>query len=218
MVSRLRLFAEREQYVVHLRGGLWVDVLARWSRAALIVSLLMFAIAPRFVPETYSIVENTLSESGAQGTQGAWVFRAGVLLAACSVSLMAVSTRQGWSPAARRWMRFYGLALVMLMVFPEAPPDGGAYDETTATLHTAFAASGGASFILGVIAVSLSRARHDFWFRSLDWVVVAAVVVIPQVMLVTGVDGLLQRIMVGLGYIWLLSEAGRAAKPERSAL
>ncbi|MDH3190060.1 MAG: hypothetical protein OEM39_05385 [Acidimicrobiia bacterium] len=44
------------------------DSRARWSRATLLVSVVMLALAPRFMPDSYSVFEHTLSESGGRGS------------------------------------------------------------------------------------------------------------------------------------------------------
>lgn len=179
----------------------------------LILSLVMLALAPLVVADSYSVVEDTLSESGAQGVDGAWVLRTGALLAA--VSVLAMTTMARWGGPARVAIRVYALGLVGLVVFPEAPWDGGSHDVTIAYLHTVSGVVGATAFIFGVVLVSLSRPSEQRGARAFDWLVVAAVALIPQVMLVAAGDGLLQRAMVGLGYIWLLTElAGISERPD----
>ena len=196
----------------------WVGAAAasvRWLRATLIVSLLLVAAVPLVISDSYSVIEHTLSESGAQGVEGAWVFRLGVVLAACSVLMLTVTASSVWGPAGKWWLRVYGLTLIMATVFSEAPWDGGAYDETEATLHTVFGFLAGVSFLLGVVAVSTSRPRDGLVVRAFDWVVVAAVAVTPLIMMVVDRDGLLQRLFVVLGYLWLLVEATRIGQVTR---
>lgn len=171
------------------------------------LSFVMLALAPLVVADSYSVVEDTLSESGAQGVDGAWVLRTGVLLAA--VSVLAMTTMARWGAMARIAIRVYALGLVGLAVFPEAPWDGGAFDETIAYLHTLSGVVGAAAFVVGVTLVSLARPSAHSSRRFFDWMVVAAVALIPLVMLVTAGDGLLQRVMVGSGYIWLFTELAR---------
>jgi hypothetical protein len=96
-------------------------------------------------------------------------------------------------------------------VFPESPWYGDDYNEIVAGLHTVSGAFDAVSFILAVAAVSASRteaARN----KVFDWIVIAAVGLTPQVMLVVEVDGLLQRLMVFLGYIWLIAQSLRVAR------
>lgn len=180
-----------------------------WLRTALVVSMIVLACTPLLVPSSYSLVENTLSESGAQGLEWSWVFRSAVILTGCAVLLMTVAARTMWRPSARMWIRVYGFALILIAAFSEAPWDGSPHDETEAFLHTVFAFIGGMSFVLGVAAVSSDRSREDPFLRGFDVVVVLAMTMIPLIMMSVDGDGLLQRALVALGYSWLLAEATR---------
>lgn len=91
---------------------------------------------------------------------------------------MTYAAGAAWPWAATWFMRLYTLAL--------------------------FAAATG--FILGVIIVSRSCLPAARVPRFLDWVVVLAIALFPQVALVSGGDGLPQRTLVVLGYAWLFSE------------
>jgi hypothetical protein len=178
------------------------------SRAVLLVSLVMLAVAPLFIPDTYSPIEHTISESGAQGIPGAWVERFGVFLAACAVLVMTFYPGPTWSRAAQHWLRVYSFAVVMLAVFPESPWDGGTHDETIARMHTVMGVAGAVSFVMGVVVVSSSRQRSRR-ARRYDALVVVAVVLVPQLMLLGPLDGILQRLMVAVGYGWLFLECKR---------
>lgn len=194
------------------------DSIARWSRMTLMASVAMLALAPRFVADSYSVFEHTLSESGGQGVEWAWVFRVGVLLTTVAVLLLTSSARSSWPRRGRMWMRVYALALVFLVLLPESPWVGPTPDETVASLHTFAGASGAVAFILGVAAISAARTGAPLITRAYDWLVIAALVVIPQLMLLAvEYDGLLQRLMVLLGYIWLITESSRLAKQAPSS-
>ncbi|MGB7861311.1 MAG: DUF998 domain-containing protein [Acidimicrobiia bacterium] len=186
------------------------------SRGALVVSMMMLAVAPWFVPDTYSVVAHTLSESGGQGVDGAWVFRLGLIFAASAVVTITSTARAVWSPTARWWMNTYAFGVVLLAIFPESPFDPGPYNEMVQTLHTASGAIAAIAFILGIATVSISRPHRETWTRAFDWIVIAAVAVIPQVMLVVTYPGALQRAMVFLGYVWLLIETMRIARQNRA--
>jgi hypothetical protein len=183
----------------------------RWARTGLVVSFLALALAPLAVGDSYSALDNTLSESGGQGVAGAWVLRSGVLIAGAAVLTMTALDTPVWRDAARRWMRIYALALIMLVVFPESPWYEGAYDATVARLHTVAGVVGAVSFIIGVWMISRGR-RQQAPARVFDWVVIAAIVIVPQAMLVLPGEGALQRLMVLLGYVWLFTESGRMSR------
>ena len=192
--------------------GITSHALARAARIGLVVSAVMLAGAAVVAGDGYSIVSNTISESGAQGSANPWVMRGGVLLTA--LSMFALTSRAPtWSQGAKRWLRAYAASLVMLALFPESPWTGASHNEAIATLHTVFGVAATVAFVFGAMAVSRSRPEEAHGARLVDWVVIVSVVVIPQVMLLASAyDGLLQRFAVLLGYIWLLLEANRIVK------
>lgn len=192
--------------------------LIRGARAGLGASLLLLAAAPLALDGSYSVVDNTLSEAGAQGVDGAWLLRTGVALAAGAVFALTAVDTGPWPRRTRWWLRIYAAALLLLVVFPEAPWDGTGYDGTVAWLHTASAVLGATSFVVGVYTVAVSRPGHRIGARAFDWTVIAAVVVIPQAMLSLPGDGILQRLMVLVGYVWLFVESSRMeSSPDATA-
>ncbi|MFZ0015306.1 MAG: DUF998 domain-containing protein [Acidimicrobiia bacterium] len=193
----------------------------RWGLGSLILfglasSALLMAISPLFVDSSYSIATETLSRAGGQGVDGAWVQRAGVVVASISVLAMTVSGAKMWGGWARRWMQTYAVALILLVVFPTSPWDGTPFDPGVAELHTGSAVVGGLAFILGIVSISMGRSPGTGLRRVFDWTVVAAVAVIPQLMLMSTVPGIWQRLMVALGYLWLLVEAATMANALRA--
>lgn len=191
------------------------SVASRWAQTGLILSLLLMALTPVAVADSYSILENTLSESGGQGVAGAWVFRSAVLVASASVLVLTSVSRPLWSDWTRRWFHLYSLALVMLVVFPESSWEQTANDQTVAFLHTASGVTAAVAFCCGAYLLSPSRRRSTD--RALDWIAIVSVAVIPQAMLLASYPGLLQRLMVGIGYAWLIAESGRISSYHRRA-
>lgn len=186
--------------------------LLRWSRVGLFLSMILLAVAPLVVDGSYSVVEHTLSEAGGQGVSGAWALRAGLVLASGSVLAMTVTSPAAvWEPSARWALRVYTLALLMLAAFPTTSWEGAGQNEMVGTIHTASGVTGGLAFIIGVLVVSKSRPATETRAKVLDWTVIAAVALIPQAILISTADGLLQRLMVALGYLWLFAESVRIA-------
>ncbi len=183
----------------------------RMAQAGLFVSILMLSLAPLAVPDDYSVVDHILSEAGAQGVDGAWVFRAAILLTAVSVFSLVSMSDKVWSRRARQLLRLYAGGLVFLAIFPEAPWNGGVHNALVAWLHTAAGVVGAVAFILAAFTVWRERPPDQGMRRAFDWIVMASIALLPQAMLVLPADGILQRLMVALGYIWLLAESTRIA-------
>ncbi|MDH3190061.1 MAG: DUF998 domain-containing protein [Acidimicrobiia bacterium] len=140
-----------------------------------------------------------------------------MLLTTVAVLGLTSGARKVWPRGGRLWMRVYALALVFLVLLPESPWEGPAPNETVASLHTVAGASGAVAFILGVAAISASRIGAPLAIRTYDWLVIAALAVIPQLMLLAvEYDGLLQRLMVSLGYVWLVAESTRVIRRVRA--
>ncbi len=187
--------------------------LARWSTLAMVVSVIMLATAPFFIDPSYSAVQHTLSESGGQGVERAWIFRTAVLLTSAAAMVLARAARSVWPRLGVLWLRTYAIGLILVVLLPESPWSGPTPTQTVASLHTVVGAGSAIAFILAVAAVALGRARHLVQARLFDLVSLLGVAVIPQVMLVTvDYDGILQRSAVGLGYAWLLIESKRLAR------
>lgn len=181
--------------------------LARGVVIVLALSAGALATTPLLVAGSYSIIDHTLSESGGQGVAGAWLFRTGVVLASIGVFILTYAAGELWPPVSKWLLRLYALALLGAAWFSESPWDGRPYDESEAFLHTVFTVSAGSAFILGVLAVSRERTRR--WAIAFDWLVVLSIALLPQVMLITELDGVLQRFLVVLGYSWLFLESAR---------
>jgi hypothetical protein len=192
--------------------------LARAATIVLALSALALASTPLMVGGSYSILDHTLSESGGQEVDGAWLFRTGVVLASAGVFMLTYAAGEVW-PVVSRWLlRVYSLALLGAVWFSESPWDGRPFDETEAFLHTVFTVSAATAFIIGILAVCRLRPRGHRMAKVFDWLVVLAIALLPQVSLITEGDGAMQRVLVVLGYSWLFIEAARImrAHPTRA--
>ena len=195
-------------------AGVSPHTVARVARVGLGISVLMLAGAATVAGDGYSVVTHTISESGAQGSSNPWVMRGGILLTSLSVLALTNISLQ-WNRRARHWLRTYAVSLVLLAFLPESPWTGAAHNETVATLHTVAGVTATVAFVIGALAVWTTRAPTARFARILDWVVIASVVVIPQLMLMVTYDGLLQRVAVGVGFFWLFVEATRVVETTR---
>jgi hypothetical protein len=186
---------------------------AAFALALLSASILSVAIAPAIMPDSYSWVEHSISESGGQGVEGAWMVRSGFLFAGFAVLLLAGIAGNLWGFWGRAALRFYGVSVIAAGTFAHGPWEDIPFDRLEGFLHTGAAFFTGLGFVLGVLAVSRRRGFAAGGARALDWLVVVAVIVIPVTMLIfTGHTGIQQRFMVLIGYAWLVSEGLRVGR------
>jgi predicted cobalt transporter CbtA len=81
-------------------------------------------------------------------------------------------------------------------------PDAG-FDATEDLLHSVAATVMGFAFAFGVAAVAIQLRTTGTGWRLLDGLAVAASVVLPLGMSTFGeADGVLQRMMFGIAYVW----------------
>lgn len=171
-------------------------------------SLVMIASAPLLMAESYSWIANTVSESGAQGVQGAWLFRTGVLMTAAATVSLVAAARDDIPTSSKRALTLYALALVAAAAFPEKPWFDGSHNEIVAGLHTLAAFNAGLWFGVGVFTAS--RHRSSSAARRYDFVMILMVATIPVLMIAyESYEGLLQRILIFAGYAWLFLETSR---------
>lgn len=178
----------------------------------LVVSAACVAAAPILMPDSYSIVEHSVSESAAQGVEGAWLARTGLLLLGFAVLTLAGLAGRRWGKWGRAAHRSYGVAIIASAVFAHMPWEQAPFDRFEDTLHSLASFAVGLAFVVGVIAVAVMRGTTWSPARVYDLVALVASVVIPLVMFnLTGVAGLVQRVMFAIAYIWYGMEALRSA-------
>jgi hypothetical protein len=170
----------------------------------LVLSALALGLAPLLMPESYSWLSHTTSESAAQGVEGAWLARLGFLSFGLGVIWLASPVRGHWDRLGSAFHRSFGLLMVATAVFSHRPFEAGStFDRTEDLLHSVAATAMGFAFAFGVAVVLFKRREWTTsgWF--LDAVAVAASVLIPLSMFAWGESaGLLQRVMFAVAYIW----------------
>lgn len=185
------------------------------SLGLLAASVLCVILAPTLMPESYSIVEHSISESAAQRVEGVWLARAGLLLFGLAVLGLASSVGSRWGLWGRVAHRAYGVSIISSAVFAHMPWEDVPYDEFEDLLHSIASFAVGMSFVGGVVLVGLRRRRSPSWVRALDGIAVIASVVIPVIMFsVAGYAGLVQRMMFVVAYVWYGVEASGSAWPK----
>ncbi len=182
----------------------------RFVLLILVVSAALLAVAPAVVGNGYSVTANTLSESAAQATRGAWVARGGFLLFGLGV-LWLTAIKREWPPVARFLHGIFGVAMTTIAVFSHKPFVADVpYDQVEDSLHSVGATVIGFAFAAGVLVVSWNRIRR---WRFLDILALAAAVLVPIAMpRYPEWDGILQRVMFLVAYVWYGVEAVRTGR------
>ena len=185
----------------------------RAGLAALVMSAAALAAAPAVLDDSYSWVEHTTSESGAQGASGAWLARTGFVLFGLAVIWIS-SRRAGlWPPVATALHLVFAVCMVSVAAYSTEPwIEGLEFDATEDTLHSVAATVMGFAFAFGVLAVAAAPRRgRRRWF---DGVAMVASVVLPLGMTqFASVAGVLQRLMFGVAYCWYAAEGSKGSRP-----
>lgn len=191
-----------------------------WVALALLVaSFVAVAIAPTLMPESYSWVEHSISESAAQGVEGAWLARLGLLLFGFAVLILVSIAGAAWGIWGRLTHGVYGVSIIAAAAFAHRPWEDVPFDAFEDFLHSAASFGVGMSFAIGVLIVSFRRGPNAGLIRAIDVVAIAASVVIPLVMFnVADGGGAVQRLMFLIAYLWYGLEAVRFARAEETEL
>jgi hypothetical protein len=173
-------------------------------------------IATAVMPQSYSWVRHSVSESAGQGVPDAWIARLGFLLLGFAVLLLAGIAASRWGHAATALFRAYGVAMIATAAFAHRPWLDVPFDAFEDSLHSLTATAVGFTFTVGVVLVAIGRGGGATAARTFDAVaVVAAVVISVMVVNVAGLSGLAQRVMFGIGYVWFGLEAVRSTRDAR---
>ncbi len=171
---------------------------------AFLVSIACLVIAPTVLPADYSVSAHTVSESAAQGTDGAWLGRTGIFLFGLGVFWLSVSKRT-WALSARIVHGAFGILTIAAAVYSHRPLlDGVPYDRFEDTLHSIASTAMGFAFAIGVLIVGWRRVSG---WKVIDFFAIAAAVAVPIGMTVTpDYAGLWQRGMFAIAYVWYILE------------
>lgn len=174
-------------------------------------SAMMLALAPLLMPDDYSWLSKTTSESAAQGVEGAWLGRSGFAVFGLSVLLLTGVRRRVWGVAAA-FHGAFGVFMFAAAMFSTRSWDPAAgYNRAEDVLHSVAATAMGFAFAGGVVAMLL-RARFTKQRRpwSLDAAAILASFLLPLAMsALPDLDGALQRVMFAVAYTWFAAEAIR---------
>ncbi len=185
----------------------------------LAVSALSLLGASLVMPESYSWLSNTTSESGAQGVAGAWLARLGFLTFGLAVLWLAATLRSVWARGANWLHAAFGVFMIATAAFSHRPWVASApFDPVEDFLHSFTATAMGFAFALGVLVRLLQREKHDLSGRTFDIAALVVATVIPILMVyLPTMDGLIQRIMFLTAYLWYGNEVLLVRAPGRRA-
>lgn len=187
-------------------------VLQRGTLVLLTISLLLLAMAPLFMPEGYSVVSHSVSESASQGVTGGWIARLGLALMGVAVLALSWLKRDPWGRWATGAHVLFGVGMILTAAFSHAPWDGSEPDILEDTLHSVASFLVGASFIVGVSLLGVRRQRAGA-FRSFDAIAVGVAVLVSLTMALTSAPGLVQRVMFLVAFVWYAGEALTLSEP-----
>jgi uncharacterized membrane protein YhaH (DUF805 family) len=164
------------------------------------------------MPESYSWVSHTTSDSAAQGVDGAWLARLGFLFFGLGVLALGRISSASWGRMAAASHAVFGISMIATAAFSSRSWEPGVpFDQTEDLLHSAAATLMAVAFSVGVLAMAIRRAREGLPARPLDVLAIAASVLISIGMAIwSDSAGALQRTMFLVLYVWYASEAIRA--------
>jgi hypothetical protein len=184
--------------------------------ALLVGAFIAFALAPLAMPATFDWVEHGVSESGAQGIDGAWVTRIGFILFGLAVIWLAQLRHRVWGPLGTAMHLMFGVSMFGVAAFPTRPWDhAAAYVENDDVLHSFFASTIGFGFIAGVVAVMIARKLPNARAAVPDLAALAITISVPLFMS-ADIWGLLQRVMFLTAGAWYGREACTIWAPLRN--
>ncbi len=184
---------------------------------ALAAAMVLFALAPLALPQSYSPVALGTSEAAAQGVAGAWVARLGFVMFGLAVLGICVLRHQSWPPLTTGLHGGFGVGMILVAVFSHAPWETGVpYVELEDQLHSVFASVVGFSFIAGVASTMFTRRPRTRMGVVGD---IAALLVATTVPLLAGSSlwGAAQRLMFITAAAWYAAEVQRQRAIDRAA-
>ena len=187
-----------------------VSLAARGVTALLIAALIAFAFAPSLMPNSYSWVEHGISESAAQGIDGAWLARMGFIAFGLGVLWLVGLRHASWGPLATTLFASFGASMFGVAAFAAKPwEEGAAFIESEDLLHSVFAGIAGFAFVVGTLTLIVIRRHRSVSAALPDWVAFLVAAIVPLTAS-TSIWGALQRLMFFTTAVWYAREAWRA--------
>jgi hypothetical protein len=175
----------------------------------LILSGAALLAAPWLMPEGYSWIQHTTSESAAQGLNGAWLARFGFLAFGLAVLWISTNRKTTWARGAVWLHSVFGISMLATAAFSHQPwLTGVPFDPIEDTLHSISATVIGFAFAFGVavrLGQELRQGKPAHWLHLLA---LLAATVLPILMAAQpDLPGFFQRSMFFIAYLWYGREA-----------
>jgi hypothetical protein len=168
--------------------------------AAIVLAML---VAPLVTLPGYDWMDHTLSDLGGQSMPNAWVMNAG-FAAFGLAAIVAAALDRHRAPRVNAAVLlfgagFLGVALFRGLAIDPALPGSPAEDRW----HSIFSGVVGAAFATAcALAIFAPGGRRTDW---ISWTGLVAAAALPMAMAsLPGIDGLLQRLMFGISFLWML--------------
>ena len=171
-------------------------------------AVLCLGVGPVLMPDSYSWVSHTTSESAAQGVEGAWLTRLGFVLSGLAVLWLVAVSGQMWNKQARILHAWFGVFMVATAAFSARSWEAEMpFDATEDVLHSIAATGMVFAFTLGVVVVLMQRVRDGSKPHLLDVIAVAAALLVSVGMAMwSDGAGLLQRAILLIVFVWYAAE------------
>ncbi len=143
-------------------------------------ALVAIAAGPLLLPDSYSWIEHGISESAAQGIDGAWPARGGLLLYGLAVLWLVGLRRSTWGPLATAFHTLFGGSMVAVAAFSARPWEESApFVENEDMLHSFFAGTAGFGFVAGVATLIVVRRQRAAGAAATDWLAFLVTAAVP---------------------------------------
>lgn len=197
-----------------------LEVIRRAGVVLVLVAGGLFIVAPLLMPEGYSWIRNSISESGAQQVTGAWATRLGFLCFGLGAMLISITRTPQWGAVASWFMAIFAFLMLTVAAFstrswqPEA-----SYDAWESILHSISASAMGFAYGIGTFLIALTGSSQSLCLRVFGFVATASSIVCPVLAAMDpSLGGVYQRIMFAIAIAWLVWQgASRVKKVEASA-
>jgi len=177
--------------------------------ALLAISASLIYLAPLAMPPDYSVISNVISESAGQKVEGAWIARLGFIFFGLTVMWLSASSRTQWAKGAYWFHMAFGILMVSTAAFSHRPwMENIPYDEMEDLLHSLTATAMGFAFSFGVLVRFLQRKNQETYRKWFDVVALVVATVIPLIgWHLPSIDGIVQRVLFFVAYLWYGTEA-----------